>query len=157
MPPVAIQYPLINGHRYSYASSQFRFNGQLYLGIKSLNYKMSLKAGIVRGTSPNPIGRTVGEAEYTGDCEMLRLEYNNLLRQLGAPVVGFGESPFLITVTFFEIGSEVTIDEIVGARIEEPDASNASGTDASSIKFAFSAMRILHNGAPIVSPRNFGL
>lgn len=157
MPPILIPYPLVNGHRYSYNSCQFRFNGQLFVGVKSLNYKPSLKGGLVRGTSPNPIGRTVGDAEYTWDCEMLRLEFNNLMSLLGAPVVGYGEVPFIITVTLFEPGAPVTIDSIVSCRIEEADSQNASGTDATMVKMSGSALQMLTNGNPIVTPRNFGL
>jgi len=152
-----IQYPQVNGHRFSFNSCQFRFDGVLYIGIKSLNYKASLKAGLVRGTSPNPIGRTVGDAEYTVDCEMLSLEFEQLKLQLGAPVVGFGETAFTITVTKFEVGSPVVMDTVIGCRIEEADESNASGTDASMVKMTMSAMNLLRNGAPIVTPRFFGL
>lgn len=152
-----IQYPQINGHRFSFNSCEFRFNGIIYVGVKSLNYKMALKGGIVRGTGPNPIGRTVGEAEYTGDCEMLRLEFDALILTLGAPVVGFGEAVFSIMATQFEIGSPVVVDEIIGARIEEPEVSHQQGTDGTTVKFTFSAMRMRHNGAEITTRRAFNI
>ena len=155
--PFPIQYPQVNGHRYTFNSCQFRFNGVLFIGVKSHNYKPSLKGGIVRGTSPMPLGSTVGDAEFTGDVEMLRLEFNQLLLLLGAPVVGYGETRFTITTTLFEFGSPVTLDTCIGCRIEEPDSSNASGTDPTTVKFSYVALAMLHNGAPIVSPRFFGV
>jgi hypothetical protein len=153
----SIQYPLVNGHRWSWASLEMTFNGLLYVGVKSLNYKPSLKPGLVRGTGSNPIGRTKGEAEYTGDFEMLRLEFDQLVATLGGAVRGYGEVAFPIVVTRFEVGSPVSIDIIDGVRIDEVDLSNAQGSDASTAKCTFTAMRMLLNGAGITSPAGFAL
>lgn len=155
--PSSIPYPLVNGHRFSWNSLELRFNGLLFVGVKSLNYKPSLQPGLVRGTSPLPIGRTKGEAEFTGDFEMLRLEWEQLLLSLGAPLRGFGEVSFPITAAYFEVGSPVVLDTVVGARVGEADVSNAQGTDASSVKASFGAMNIFLNGSGITSPVAFAV
>jgi hypothetical protein len=147
---------MINGHRFSWNSGEFRFNGLLMVGVKSLNYKRALKGGLVRGVGPNPIGRTAGEAEYTGDFEILRLEYENLMASLGG--VGVQEVVFPITAKFSEgFGLYMVNDLIPSVRIEEEDFSNAQGTDASMVKCSFSSLNMLINGTTAVAPRGVGL
>ncbi len=157
--PLVIQYPQINGHRFSFDSLEIRVNGIWFVGIKSLNYKPTLKAGLVRGTNPRPIGRTAGEAEFTWDMEILRLEFELLKTSLGCPPLGFGETSFPIVATFQELGSPVITDVVQDCRIEEADLSNASGSDASTVKLSGTAMGIDLGlfGAGITTPRAAGL
>ena len=155
-------YPLINGHRYSWASIEAFFKGVPILGIKSINYKSSLKAGTVRGTAPQKIGRTRGEQDADCDFEMLKLEAMAFIGILGAAGVGFGETSFQIKVAYSEnlpgvFPQPVIVDSINGVRIEELAASNAEGTDASMMKFTCSAMDVLHNGVSIAYGNKVGV
>lgn len=148
-----IDYPLINGHRYSFASVEAQFNGLPILGIKSINYSPELIPGKVYGSAPQKIGRTRGKEDSSCDFEMLRLEFENLKETLGQQGVGFGETPFDIIVQFAELpSSPVVTDTIVGFRIGKPEASNADGTDASMIKVSGDPMRVLLGGVPIATP-----
>jgi len=158
--PLLVPYPLINGHRYSFASVEALFNGIAYLGISELNYKPSLKAGMVYGSRPQPLGRTRGKQEHTVSFKMYRLEFELFkatLVNINGAGIGFGETPFDIVATFAELGQPVTTDTIVSARIEEADLSNADGTDASVVNVTCSCMQILLNGAPIALPIGVGL
>lgn len=149
--PLPISYPLINGHRYSFASIEARFNGIPFIGFSAINYKPSMKAGMVYGSRPQPIGRTRGKVEFTFDFEMYRLEFEVLKATLGAGGIGFGETPFDTVVQYAEIPLYPTVitDTIFAARIEEVDLSNADGTDPSKVKCTCSALGISLNGVPI--------
>jgi hypothetical protein len=160
--PTPISYPLINGHRYSFASIEAIFNNIPFIGFTAVNYKPSLKAGMVYGSRPQPIGRTRGKAEFTFDFEMYRLEFEIFkasLVSVAGPGNGFGEVSFRTVVQYSEIGQSVVTDTMVGARIEEADLSNADGTDPSKVKCTCSCMDILLNGVPIAIPGGapFGL
>jgi hypothetical protein len=147
-----LQYPLVNGHRYSFASIEAIFNGIPFIGFTAVNYKPSLKAAMVFGSRPQAIGRTRGKAEHTFDFEMYRLEFELFKTSLGAAGLGYGETSFDTVVLYSELFQPVTTDVIVSARIEEVDLSNADGTDPSKVKVTCSAMSILLNGMPIAIP-----
>jgi hypothetical protein len=149
-------YPLINGHRKSWASIEAYVNGLPYIGFKSINWKCSLKPGIVRGTAPHKIGRTRGEYDATFDFEMYRDEADVFIATLGAGGFGYGEASFDTIVQFSEPTSQVqqsiTTVSIIGGRITEDSSDNAEGTDASTSKFTCDAMDILRNGVSMVFP-----
>jgi hypothetical protein len=153
MPPLAVPYPLINGHRYSFSSIELIINGlPNVVGFSSINYKPSLKASMVYGSRPQPLGRTRGKAEFTFDFEMYRLEFEILKATLGTvAILGYGETQFDTIVQYWEALQPVVTDTILAARIEEVDLSNADGADPSKVKVTCSALSILLNGMSIAS------
>jgi hypothetical protein len=160
--PLPISYPFINGHRYSFVSIEAIINNIPYIGFTAINYKPSLKAGMVYGSRPQPIGRTRGKAEFTFDFEMYRQEFELFKASLisfAGPGVGYGEVAFGVVVQYSEKFLPVVTDTIVAARIEEVDLSNADGTDPSKAKCTCSCLDILLNGVPIAIPGGlpFGL
>lgn len=153
--PFLIEYPLINGHRFSFASVEALFGAAgLIIGLRSINYKATLTPGDVYGTAPQKIGRTRGKNESTSDCEMLRLEFENLKETLGQAGVGYGETAFDIVVQYRELNQPVITDTIIGARITDVDLQNADGTDASACKLDLNVMQIWLGGQnqAIVTP-----
>ena len=146
-----IQYPLINGHRYSFASIEAKANGLKIIGFKSINYDDGLKPTALGGTTPVKIGRTRGAYEAKGDCEMYRLEANALMASLGP---GFYEVAWTFTVQYSENDDQpVTTDTILGVRLESTASSNSDGPDASTLKFGLNIIKpILWNGVSGVSP-----
>lgn len=144
MPP-SISYPLVKGHRFSYASIELKINGSPFpiLGVKSINYSQELAPGDVWGTAPHKIGRTRGKNDAKADMEMLRLEWDQLRATLGAGGVGYGEMAFDIMVTYSEKFSPVVTDKIIGARITNAEFSNSEGTDASMVKLTMNVIRII--------------
>jgi hypothetical protein len=149
---LSVAYPLVNGHRYSFASIEAIFNGIPYIGFSAINYKPSLKATMVYGSRPQALGRTRGKQEHTFDFEMYRLEFEIFKATLGIGGVGFGETPFDVVVQYAETLQPVTTDTIISARIEEVDLSNTDGTDPSKVKCTCSVMQILLNFMPIAIP-----
>jgi hypothetical protein len=159
MPIPSVAYPLINGHRYSFASIEADFNGRKVLAITEINYKPSLKGTTVYGSTPHPLGRTRGKVENTWSAKMARLEFEVFKSTLGVPGtgMGFGETAFDIVVQYSELLQPVTTDTILGARIEESDLSNTDGTDPSMVNLTGSCLGILLNGALICIPDKVGL
>ncbi len=142
-----IEYPLINGHRFSWASVEAQFGSVgLIIGIKSINYSPELMPGKVYGTAPQKIGRTRGKEDSSADCEMLRLEFENLKETLGNSGVGYGETAFDIVVQYREEGQPVVTDTLIGNRITKVDLQNADGTDPSCAKLTLDPMRIWLGG-----------
>ena len=94
-----IPQPLINGVRHEYSSCEFKFNGRIFTGVKSVNYGIELAPSLVYGASPAPLGLTRGVLTPNADFEMLHAELYEMLDALGA---GFGEVSFLGLVTISE-------------------------------------------------------
>lgn len=151
-----IPYPLINGHRYSFASIEARFNGIAIIGFKSLNYDDSLEPGEVYGSRPQLLGATRGKQKASGDFEMYRLEFELLKASLAAIPTGlgltpsFGEPYFKIVATYAEAGQPVVTDTLHGVRIKKAASGNTDGTDASLIKCDLFVTRVELGGVSIV-------
>lgn len=154
--PIPISYPLINGHRYSFASIEFGANNAILRGVSSIDYGDELTPGKMRGTGPNVIGRTRGEYDGDADIEMYRLEWENLKSTLGQNGVGFGETSFPVTVCYGEVGQPVVTDTLEGCRITKVRTGGSEGSDPTKVKLTIDLTRILHNGVPIYTPTSGG-
>jgi hypothetical protein len=124
--------PLINGHRYSYASIEVELNGTTMLALTSINYGSALTPGMLYGSDPAKVGRTPGKAQHRCDFELYRREFSHLIVSLGP---AFGRVPFDIQVQYAENGDEgVTTDKVLGCRITDVDLGNKDGTEPSKVK-----------------------
>lgn len=129
----AVQYPLINGMRHSWAGVQFEANNLTIGGITAINYEALLDGQPVRGAGPLVIGHTMGQASWTGDCEILLEEWNMLQQTLGA---GFMQTYFNIKITYSAEGLTTIVDTLAGVRIKSLGAaSQTSSGDALTRKF----------------------
>jgi hypothetical protein len=155
MPPIQINYPLINGHRYSPSSVELQIQtpGGVYLlapaGVKSLSYATGLEPGEVRGLSPQIVGRTRGTQADEASMEMFMLEFENLRGNLNGGV-GFMEVPWNMNITLWEppvAGIQpppVMNHAIIGVRIKKATVNGiTSGNDALSVSLDLSVMRVL--------------
>jgi len=154
--PYVISTPLINGHRFSFASIEATVNGIPLIGFKSINYSQELEPGDVFGTRSNKLGRTRGKQNANCDFEMYRLEWENLKITLGAAGFGYGETPFNITVCYADLGAPVIVDLIEGVRITKAEFSNSEGTDATAVKLTTNVMRIRENSSQTISASLLG-
>lgn len=152
MPIPSVAYPLVNGHRYSFASIEAIFGGFPTIGFTEINYKPSLKGTLCYGSAPQPIGETRGKLELSVDWTMYRHEFELFKQGFPALGVGFGEYRFDIIVQYAELLMPVITDTIVGVRVQEPDLSNRDGTDPSMVKLTGSCLNILLNGVPLAVP-----
>ena len=138
-----IQYPLINGIRHSFASIELKLNTQIYIGFKSVNYSRKRSRAQVRGNSPDPMGKTQGDNEYSADIEVYLAEWNQFQASLGP---GYGDVFFQVLVTYSANGFDTVQDVINGCTIDSTEASNSQGPDPTVRKFDLAPLKILFNG-----------
>lgn len=138
-----IQYPLINGVRHSFASIELKLSTQLFIGFKSINYSRTRNRTIVRGNSPDPLGKTRGENDYSADCEVYLAEWNLFQALLGK---GYGDVFFPVIVTYSENGFDTITDTITGCSIDSTEASQSQGSDPLTRKFDLKPLKIKFAG-----------
>lgn len=138
-----LSFPLINGVRHGFSSIELKLAGQIFVGFKSINYSRVRTRSKVRGNHPDPIAKTRGENDYTGDCELYLAEWNLFQALLGQ---GYGDAIFSVLVTYGENGFDTISDELIGCSMDSTDASNGQGPDALVRKVDLSPLKIKFNG-----------
>jgi hypothetical protein len=147
--PASIPYPLINGVRHDWSSVEAKVGtpvNQIFLALKSLNYKRTRTRGEVRGTSPDPLAKTRGTNAYTADMELPLSEAQLLMTLLNGGVNGYGDVFFQIVVSYTENGFTTVTDTLIACSLDETDASQAQGPEALMRKFTLAPLKILFNG-----------
>ncbi len=161
-----LAYPLLNGNRHSFVSTEFRFKAPAIAntqagnalslalrGYKSANYSRTRSRSYVRGNHPDPLGKTRGTNEYKGDCEWYLAEFNVIQAQLQALAgQGYGDVYFDIVITYSENGFDVITDTILGCTLDTTEASNAEGNDATVRKMELNPLKVLFNGLDDTDP-----
>lgn len=138
-----IAYPLINGVRHSFASIELKLNGQIFIGFKSINYTRTRSRSLVRGNSPDPLGKTQGDNDYSADFELYLAEWNLFQSQLGP---GYGDKFYQILATYSANGFDTIQDVINGCTVDSTEASQSQGPDPLVRKFDAKPLKILFNG-----------
>lgn len=160
-----ILYPLVNGVRHSWASIEVKV-ANLILYATAVSYTRKRNRTMVRVNHPDPVAKTRGSNEYTGELEMLLAEYNLLQAALiatsFAPTVLLGPSPtltlpggfggygdvfFQVLVSYSENGLDTITDSLLGCTMDSTDASNSEGTEPTKRKFELNPLKVLFNGA----------
>jgi hypothetical protein len=135
-----LAYPTVNGVRHSFASIELKIGTLIFVGFKSINYSRTRSRTLVRGNSPDPLGKTRGDNEYSADCELYLAEWNLLMQTLGK---GYGDVLFPINVTYSENGFDTITDNLIGCTIDSTEASQSQGNDALTRKFNLMPLKIL--------------
>lgn len=138
-----MDFPLINGHRYSWASASFKGDGSEIVHIKELSYTHKLEPGMVRGTGSQVAGRTRGEYSAEGSMTLLREGWDALRDQFGD---GYLEKSFALVVSYADDGQPIVTDELVGVRITSVENSPSQGTDGLEVSLELSILYVLENG-----------
>ncbi len=151
-----IAYPLVNGVRHSFQSCELKIvapgsSGLIIRGFTSLNYKRERKRDIIRGTHPNPLGKTAGENEFAADIEVYLAEFNLIQNALqvaagGANIDGYGDVFFNIVFTYIANGFDPIVDTIVGCTWDSVEAEPKKGPEGLTRKATLNPLDILHNG-----------
>lgn len=160
MATTAIQYPLVNGARHSFVSTEVRFTqpaigstqagAALALalrGYKSINYSRTRSRTMVYGNHPDPLGKTRGKNEYKADSEWFLAEFTviqNALQALAGQ--GYGDVFFDMVITYSENGFDTITDTIIGCTMDTTEANNAEGTEPTMRKIELNPLKILING-----------
>lgn len=135
-----IAYPLINGVRHSYASIELKLATQIFTGFKSINYSRKRGRALVRGNHPDPLGKTIGENEYAGDCELYLAEWNLFQKTLGK---GYGDVFFQVVVTYSATGFDTITDKLIGCTMDSTEVGMSTGPDPLTRKFDLAPLKIL--------------
>lgn len=138
-----MDFPLLNGHRFSWASASFNIEDTELISIKELTYSHKLEPGDVRGTGPQKHGTTRGEYNAEGSMTLLREQWNELKSKLGT---GYLEKRFTIVVSYAEEGQPVQTDELVGCRITSVENKPAQGTDPLEVSLDLNITYIIEDG-----------
>lgn len=141
----ALQYPLVNGRKHGFASIEMKINGLIYRGFKSIKYGRKRTRELVRGNHPDPIAKTVGENEYTGEVELYLAEWYVFQDSLGDGN-GYGDVPFIVLVTYGQSPFVTRTDTLSGCSMDSTDADNSQGPAALTRKVDIAPLKILFNG-----------
>jgi hypothetical protein len=149
-----LAYPFINGVKHSLNSVELKIAGRIYIGFKTINYTRKRNRALVRGNSPDPLAKTIGENEYSADCELYLAEFNLLQSDLGA---GYGDIQFPVYATWTQNGFDTITDILLGCNLDSTESNNSQGPDPTVRKFDLSPIKILYNGVddlavPLVAP-----
>ena len=155
----SISYPLINGYRQSFVSTEVNFvqpsigssaAGQslslALRGYKSIKYSRKRTRAMLKGNSPDPLGKTRGENEYTCEAEYALEEFNAIQAALQGIQQGYGDVFFGLFVTHAEPGLDAVTDQILGCTLDDTENDSAQGPDATMRKMSFSPLKVLFNG-----------
>lgn len=146
---MAISYPLVNGKRSDFTSLRFNIFGEKYVGVKSIDYKISKKKKKIHGTPDYAIARTRGQSDASGSLEVLRDEGNAILAALAAK----GDDPmdveFDIVISFANKGQKVQTDRCISVVITDIDLNFAQGEEPNMIKFDLDIMELWVNGVRV--------
>jgi hypothetical protein len=140
---MSVTYPNINNLAYSFASVQFKIEGEIFTEITEINYNDGSDPGKLRGTGVKVAGRTAGQYEAEASFSMSLNNANRLLKKLGK---GFYHKQFDITVSFQEEGADIIVDVLKNCRLKKNDASNSEGSDPTMRKFDLDVIEILWDG-----------
>ncbi len=152
---MALQYPLINGHRHDFSSAEINVAGRFLNGIKSLDYGHSLEPGELRGNRAALIGRTRGKYGVDASIELYLAEYQELITVLSATGGGYLEASFNITASYNEAGQALVTDYLIGVRLKKPSKSFNEGGDALSVRCDLHVMELREGGLNALHPKQF--
>lgn len=138
-----MDYPMINGLRYSWASARIQFDGQEYVDIKDITYSHTMDRGEVRGAGPQLLGFTRGEYKAEGSVTFLKEGYDELIAAFGD---GYLEKPFNISVSYADVGQPTVTDELVGCRLGKAEKNPSQGTDALEVSCDLHITYLIENG-----------
>jgi hypothetical protein len=138
-----MDFPLINGRRYSFASCRLRIGGREITGFKEISYTHSMERTKVRGVGAQPLGMTRGEYEAEGSVVLYREDWDELRDALGD---GFMESIFDIAVSYADEGQTTKTDELRGCSFASNEKNPSQGTDALEVSLDLDVTYILENG-----------
>lgn len=137
-----IPTPLVNGHRYSFASIELQINDLWYVGFTSVSYSEEVAPVEIYGSDSIRIGRTVGKRKTQGEIEMYRREWDVLRSTLGT---SFGRKKAKVIVHYADLNQPTVTDRIDGY-LSKVDAKNDEGTDPTTITLGIDAMDIRWGG-----------
>lgn len=152
-----IPYPDSLGFRHSWTSIKAVVAGLPILGLKKCSYSRTRTREILRGTHPDPLGKTQGENAYTGSLDMYLAEFQQLksaLILLGqSQGIGYGDVFFTITVSYGAPGFQTVQDEIQSCTLDTTQAEQSQGPAALIRGIELNPLKIVFDGDDDVLPQ----
>lgn len=146
---MALQYPLIRGHKYSFSSIELSVvragaKAEIFVNVSEIAYNDSLEDELIYGTNQAPLGRTAGKYN-PGDVTLTigKADFSKLQSDLGDGWLG---SVLDIVVKYSESEEGIVTDEIIGAKIMGAQNQHASGAEGLQVQVTLKPMLIKHNG-----------
>lgn len=141
-----LQYPLINGEYYDFASCSFDIAGTRFPGgLEEINYEDGLDPGEVRGNSTQLIGTTLGTYTASADFSAYLPQMDEFRSVLVRKYGNVYAARFNITLVL-ERNSLTSTVEILGVRVKKISAAHKSGNDALMEKAELHVLGIIRNG-----------
>lgn len=143
-----IQVPLINGALYSFAHIKAVFAGlELTGGFIEVNYNRTRSRTKVWSNSPDPVGKTLGQNDYTASIKVLLPWWNAMMLTIQQNIgAGYGDQSFDVFVQYNATGFDPIVDSILNCTFDTTDATNAAGTDPLMRTIDLNPTKILFNG-----------
>jgi hypothetical protein len=139
-----MEYPLVNGHRMSFASINLSVDGTETIAFRSVTYNDTAEPGEVRGSHAQILGRTIGDYTCEASLEIYAEELDQFLRAFGD---GYMEKVFDVIVTYSEeAGGPTVTDKVNFCRIRGVTRNHAQGTDPLSITIDLHPLFITRSG-----------
>lgn len=147
-----IPIPLINGHRYSFASLEFSLikpdgTSEIFIDCSELSYSDALNIELVPGASQAPIGWTAGMYE-PGDASATLGKSSFQTGIVEAIGDGWLGSNLQIVAKYNDVGEPLTVDEVI-CRISGAEDAHSTGPGPLNVKMGLKVLVIVRNG---VSP-----
>ncbi len=153
---MAVDYPSINGRRYSWASVKVNVGARQFLGVKSINYTDKLDPTTIHGTGQNIIGTTAGMYSADGDVEFYQEEGEELIHAIGN---GWGNRALRIQIQFID-DLQPTSTHKLTVRLIGAGNGGSEGSDALTYKFTMHFLDAIdRNGVrlvPAIQPAALG-
>lgn len=136
--------PVINGHRYGWASIGIQLEGVETPDFTEFTYSAKQEIGKVRGMGTRVLGTTQGESDGEGSFTMLKKQASAFIKSMGS---SFMKKKWAATVSYDEDGEGgIITDELTGCQITNVEDSPKQGTEPAMTKFDFHIMRMKLNG-----------
>lgn len=147
-----LQFPLINGVRYSWSSVVVSVGPAQFIGVKSVNFNEKLDPATIHGTGQNILGTTAGMYSADGDIEFYQAESDLLVAclQLSAvPVAGvskggWGNVPVTVAVQYID-DQQPTTTKTLTVRLVGRTQGGSEGAESLTSKFTMLFL------APVIS------
>lgn len=142
---MAVDYPLINGFRYSFADVEIKMKNRRRRGVTEVNYTTSREHGDVSDNSDRKIGRTRGTVRNEASITMLKEEADAFIKELGPE---FGTKSFDVPVTYSS-GITTVTDLLRGCCISSVGNAHRNSADALVVQLQLNVMEIKLSGRSI--------
>ena len=139
--------PLINGHRFSWASIEVKIGGEVMGDLQGITYNQSNEKSKVMGKGQKARGKTRGVHDCDATITLLLSAANDLRAALGD---NYGAVNFDIVVMFSENGEDTSTHVLEGCSIDTESNDYQQGPDGLVEEIGLSVMDVVKNGLRMV-------